>query len=237
MTAAGTVVGSTGINANYAQGMDFDPETDELYLAAYTGGGDAHLRLVDLTTGSTTDLGQIGDGTEMGGLSIFGASGLDWVDVKPSSGTVAANGSLEVTVYWHGVETEAIHEGYLVIESDDPVTPVANVHLILDVMTGIEDGLEVLPTKYALHQNYPNPFNPSTTIKYDLKAKTDVTLTIYNILGQKVRTLVQANQAAGFKNVVWDGLNDSGEQVSTGVYIYRIEAEDFVKSRKMVFMK
>ena len=65
-----------------------------------------------------------------------------------------------------------------------------------------------MPTKYALHQNFPNPFNPSTTIKYDLKAKTDVKLTIYNVLGQKVRTLVNTNQAAGFKNIVWNGLND-----------------------------
>jgi flagellar hook assembly protein FlgD len=104
-------------------------------------------------------------------------------------------------------------------------------------MTGIGDETEAMPTKYALHQNYPNPFNPSTTIKYDLKAKTDVKLTIYNVLGQKVRTLVNMNQSAGFKNIVWDGLNDVGEQVSTGVYIYRIEADNFVKSRKMVFMK
>jgi len=167
-------------------------------------------------------------------------TGLPWVDTNPTEGMVSGNDSLEITVYWHGIDdTEAIHEGYLGVYSNDPVHPVENVHLILDVSTttGIGNGEEALPTKYALHQNYPNPFNPSTTIKYDLKAKTDVKLTIYNVLGQKVRTLVNTNQAAGFQNVIWNGLNEIGEQVSSGIYIYRIEADGFVKSRKMVFMK
>jgi hypothetical protein len=172
-------------------------------------------------------------------------TGLSWVDTWPTEGTLSGGDSLEVMVYWHGVETEDLHEGYLGFRSNDPVNRMMNVHLMLDLLTGIEDKAEVVPTQYALHQNYPNPFNPSTTIKYDLKAKTDVKLTIYNILGQKVRTLVNMNQSAGFKHVVWDGLNEFGEQVSTGVYIYRIEAGDpsagsgqrFVKSRKMVFMK
>ena len=94
-----------------------------------------------------------------------------------------------------------------------------------------------IPIKYALHQNYPNPFNPTTTIKYDLLETSQVKLSIYNILGEKIRTLVNRNKSAGYKSVVWDGLNDYGEQVSTGVYIYRIETENFIKSRKMVFMK
>jgi hypothetical protein len=161
-----------------------------------------------------------------------------WVSLGHTSGSIAAGDSGSVWVYWHGVTTEVIHEGYLGVYSNDPVHPVENVHLILEVNPDdIGDFTDALPTHYALHQNYPNPFNPSTMIKYDLKAKTDVKLTIYNVLGQKVRTLVNANQSAGFKNVVWDGLNEFGEQASTGVYIYRIEAGDFVKSRKMVFMK
>ncbi|MBZ0097804.1 MAG: T9SS type A sorting domain-containing protein, partial [Taibaiella sp.] len=166
------------------------------------------------------------------------ADAANWVTLDHTMGSVAPGDSGLVWVYWHGVITEQIHDGYLGIYSNDPVNPVDNVHLMLDVtLTGINDGLELIPTKYALHQNFPNPFNPSTTIKYDLKAKTDVTLTIFNVLGQKVRTLVNTSQVAGYQKVVWDGLNEYGEQVSTGVYIYRIEAGDFVKSRKMVFMK
>jgi subtilase family protein/flagellar hook capping protein FlgD/HYDIN/CFA65/VesB family protein/BACON domain-containing protein len=166
------------------------------------------------------------------------AEAASWVTLGHTEGTIAPGDSGSVWVYWHGIITEQVFDGYLGVYSNDPVNPVENVHLSLEViMTGIGDGAEALPTKYALHQNFPNPFNPSTTIKYDLKAKTDVKLTIYNVLGQKVRTLVQTNQAAGFKNVVWNGLNEIGEQVATGVYIYRIEADGFVKSRKMVFMK
>ena len=165
------------------------------------------------------------------------ADAASWVTLDHTMGSVAPGDSGLVWVFWHGVDTEALNEGYLGVYSNDPVNPVMNVHLILDVLTGIDDMEDLIPTKYALHQNFPNPFNPSTTIKYDLKAKTDIKLTIYNVLGQKVRTLVNTNQTAGFQKVVWNGLNEIGEQVSTGVYIYRIEAGDFVKARKMVFMK
>ena len=103
---------------------------------------------------------------------------------------------------------------------------------------GIDDEQEEqLPTEFALYQNYPNPFNPSTTIKYALKENADVVLKIYNILGQEVRTLVNAKQTPGFKTVVWDGRDNNGLPVASGVYIYRIQANDFVRNMKMVLMK
>jgi len=191
----------------------------------------------DLVPGKAT-IGGLAQGTPDMMICYELAEAASWVTLDHTIGSVAPGDSGSVMVYWHGVITEQIHDGYLGVYSNDPVTPVENIHLSLDViMTSIGDGEEAMPTQYALHQNFPNPFNPSTTIKYDLKAKTDVKLTIYNVLGQKVRTLVNTNQAAGFKNIVWNGLNDVGEQVSTGIYIYRIEADGFVKSRKMVFMK
>jgi hypothetical protein len=203
-------------------------------LGDYIAGG---LFLQPNLVSGTVTLGGLAQGTPD---LIFGyelTEYANWVSLGHTSGSIAPGDSGSVWVYWHGVDTEELHEGYLGVYSNDPVHPVENVHLMLDVLTGIDEITEAIPTKYALHQNYPNPFNPSTTIKYDLKAKTDVVLTIYNVLGQKVRTLVNTNQAAGYQNVVWDGLNEFGEQVSTGVYIYRIEAGDFVKARKMVFMK
>jgi flagellar hook capping protein FlgD/ASPM-SPD-2-Hydin domain-containing protein len=98
-------------------------------------------------------------------------------------------------------------------------------------------GDDFLPVEFALNQNFPNPFNPSTTIKYALKQNVDVKLTIYNILGQEIRTLISGSMTAGYKEVVWNGLDNNNAQVSTGVYFYRIEAGDFVKSRKMIYMK
>jgi flagellar hook assembly protein FlgD len=96
---------------------------------------------------------------------------------------------------------------------------------------------DALPTKYALHPNFPNPFNPSTTIKYDLKEAGKVSLKIYNVLGQEVRTLVSGAQTAGFKNIAWDGRNNAGQAVSSGIYVYRLETSGFVKSRKMMLIK
>jgi hypothetical protein len=115
----------------------------------------------------------------------------------------------------------------------------ANDHWRADttVITGIDNGEIGIPQEYALYQNYPNPFNPTTTIKYDLKQTAKVSLKIYNILGQEVRTLVNFNQEAGYKSIVWDGLNNYGARVASGVYIYRIEAGDFVQARKMILMK
>lgn len=95
----------------------------------------------------------------------------------------------------------------------------------------------LLPRKFALGQNYPNPFNPSTTIKYDLPVEGPVRLTIYNVAGRRVRTLVDEHQGAGFKSVVWDGTSDAGQRVSSGLYLYRIESGDYRMTRSMTLVK
>lgn len=81
-----------------------------------------------------------------------------------------------------------------------------------------------IPKDYSLSPNYPNPFNPTTTIRYDLPEATYVSLVIYDILGRKVRTLRDSREVAGFKSVVWDGKDDAGNSVSTGIYIYLLKA-------------
>jgi len=101
---------------------------------------------------------------------------------------------------------------------------------------GIEDS-EVLPTAYAISQNYPNPFNPTTTISFQIPEASNVSIIIFNNLGQKIRTLVNENKNPGNYNVVWDGRDESGFQVSSGIYIYRIQAADFNQSRKMLLVK
>jgi len=94
-----------------------------------------------------------------------------------------------------------------------------------------------LPNRYSLLQNYPNPFNPQTVIQYALPHDCEVQITIYNILGQKVRTLVNEYQEAGYKRVVWDSRNDTGEEVASGIYFYKIKAGEFTDSKKMVILK
>ncbi len=98
-----------------------------------------------------------------------------------------------------------------------------------------------LPKAFALGQNYPNPFNPSTTIAYDIPddqaSSVQVSLKVYNVRGQVVKTLVNTAKDAGHYVVQWDGTNENGETISSGVYFYRIKAGDFVTTRKMVLLK
>jgi flagellar hook assembly protein FlgD len=95
-----------------------------------------------------------------------------------------------------------------------------------------------VPTDFSLAQNYPNPFNPSTTIRFGLPKEAPVTLEIYNLLGMKVRTLISGRtMSAAYFNVVWDGKDDAGVGVPTGIYIYRIVADKFVTSKKMALIK
>ena len=98
--------------------------------------------------------------------------------------------------------------------------------------SGLESEKELLPTEYTLYQNYPNPFNPVTTIKYDLPTASDISLIIYDILGRKVKELVNTKQQAGRNEVQFDASN-----FASGVYIYQIIANQFIGSKKMILLK
>ncbi|MEZ4745295.1 MAG: FlgD immunoglobulin-like domain containing protein [Calditrichia bacterium] len=99
------------------------------------------------------------------------------------------------------------------------------------------DPLAEIPTRFGLEQNYPNPFNPETTIRFALPQSGNVTLKIFNLSGQLVRTLVSSEFAAGQHQIVWNGRNDLGEKVASGMYLYRITAGSFVQTKKMMLMK
>ena len=86
-------------------------------------------------------------------------------------------------------------------------------------------------------QNYPNPFNPTTEINYGLAENTHVTLRIYNIKGQLVKTLVDEDKSSGYYKTYWDGVDESGKEVASSIYFYRIQAGDFSLTRKMVLLK
>ncbi|MBU1679502.1 MAG: T9SS type A sorting domain-containing protein [Bacteroidetes bacterium] len=96
---------------------------------------------------------------------------------------------------------------------------------------------QLLPDEFILYSNYPNPFNLSTTISYFLPKKTSVVIKIYKILGQEICTILQEEQSAGEKSVIWDGRNLSGQIASSGVYICRIITGKNSKSIKMLLMK
>jgi hypothetical protein len=110
---------------------------------------------------------------------------------------------------------------------------ITNIEL-LPVPTGIEMSA---PIPNALYQNYPNPFNPTTTIKYDLRAEGHVHLAVYDVRGRLVRTLIDRVEAVGHRSAIWDGTDQNGQAVASGVYVYRFKTGQFIRSRKMLLIK
>jgi hypothetical protein len=112
-----------------------------------------------------------------------------------------------------------------------------SVKLTIDTPTDVNGGSGVLPTNYNLDQNYPNPFNPETAIEYTLPASGHITLTVFNILGHKVKDIVNSYQSAGHKRAIWDGRDAQGRETESGVYFYKLTADNFSMTRKMMLLK
>ena len=113
-----------------------------------------------------------------------------------------------------------------------------SVRCVNDITVGIDEhGGAEHPDAFNLTQNYPNPFNPVTTIEYSVPTRTDITIEIFIVLGQKVRTLVDESKSAGEYRIEWSGSDDAGRPVSTGVYLYRFSAGDVVQTKKMLLLK
>ena len=108
---------------------------------------------------------------------------------------------------------------------------------VVGVITSIAEAGDNLPKVFGLHQNYPNPFNPETRIQFGLPTASQVSLKVYNVLGQEVRELVDKHYAAGSHNVQWGGKDDKGLQVPSGIYFYRLQAGDFSQVRKMSLVR
>ena len=103
-------------------------------------------------------------------------------------------------------------------------------------VTSIEDH-NVSNLQFTLYQNYPNPFNPTTTIQYSLSKKTKVILKVYNLFGQEIMTFINGDQGAGNKSLVWNGKDNKGNIVSSGIYFYRLQVGNKIQSKKMLFLK
>ena len=111
-----------------------------------------------------------------------------------------------------------------------------------ETISVILEGLDIsngnnMPLSYKIHQNHPNPFNPVTTIRYDLPEDGLVNITVYDMMGRQINTLVNGQQTAGYNIVQWNATNTFGEAVSAGLYLYTIHAGNFTQTRKMVLLK
>ena len=103
--------------------------------------------------------------------------------------------------------------------------------------TIMELDVRTIPENYRLHANYPNPFNPTTTVSYDLSMAGEVSLVVYNILGEIVHTMVSEYQEPGLYHVTWDAINNAGNEVSSGVYFFKLQSGDFMQINKAILLK
>lgn len=155
-----------------------------------------------------------------------------------SDGTIAISDKLRGTWIQYRVTSVIRNTGTLPDVESDP-----------SVSKGIwgeplwKEVAQALPDVFALQGNYPNPFNPVTNIKFDLPEESFVTLKVYNLMGHEIATLVTGSVEAGFQNVIWDGKNSHGNPVSSGMYLYRLDAisrksdKEFHMTRKMVLLR
>jgi PKD repeat protein len=160
--------------------------------------------------------------------------GTDWQD---SSTYVFSDITIDTSIsilvdnnnqyYWIVVARDA--DGFIVGSNNDTPNMVTVGTLSVDNNT--------VPTVFALHQNYPNPFNPTTKISYDLPKNEFVSISIYDVMGRKMKSLINSMQEAGYRSITWDATNDLGQPISAGMYIYTIQAGEFRQTRKMVLLK
>ncbi len=105
-------------------------------------------------------------------------------------------------------------------------------------LVGVDDpDPQTLPVIFEVDQNYPNPFNPATKIDYRLPRRSHVTIEVYNVLGQKVRTVVDRVESAGTHTIIWDGKSESGQAVASGIYLYRFQAGEYIETKKMLLLQ
>ncbi len=126
---------------------------------------------------------------------------------------------------------------YTVLAMDDGGGQFSSYEISTGLRTDIFINKQILPDKFSLSSNYPNPFNPSTTIKYGIPKPAKVSLKIYNVNGQRVRTIVDLDQAPGFYSITWDGCNDFGAAMASGMYFYQIITPEFVATEQMLLLK
>jgi hypothetical protein len=163
-----------------------------------------------------------------------------WIQASPLSGLISRQSSMDLNFTF--TTNNFVLGDYwacLQVESNDPDESIYNIpiHMVVSHTVGIGDQPEMQIKGFHLSQNTPNPFNPTTTIMYNIEQADHVELVVYNLLGQKVKTLVNKQQSAKMYRVVWDGNDERGVQVASGIYIYRLKSGENVAINKMIFLK
>lgn len=185
---------------------------------------------IELATGTVTLAWRVPVPKEDQKYDVIIADNPEFVDAKTYSNIdkqVLEVNSLNAASYYWKVRAA---------DGNGNITPYSDAgQFVISSTTGVE-GTEI-PVEFRLEQNYPNPFNPSTTIKYAIPVASHVKVSIYNTLGQEIKTLVNTDKSAGVYTVEWKGDDNAGNKVTSGIYIYKVTAGENISSRKMVLMK
>ncbi len=216
----------TFINQAYAQLSEFK-------ITASDGDTlDSFGRSVSIS-GDYAVVGALADddnGTDAGSVYVFKRSGTSWFQeakLLASDGVAGDRFGQAVSIYGDYIVVGAFTD-------DDSGTDAGSVYLYSGVATaiGVESDEVGLPAEFTLSQNYPNPFNPGTVIRYSIPRAEEVSLVVYNMIGEEVAQLIDGRKPAGNFSVEWNAFN-----MASGVYLYRLTAGDFVWTRKMVLLK
>jgi hypothetical protein len=228
---------STGSNQDYAT-IKYDSSGNELWVKRY-----------DCANGTDEPTAIAVDGSNniyvTGWSGCGGVTGFDYVTIKyyPNGDTAwlrKYHGPVEYGEdYAYALAVDSSENVYVTGESMGDGTNYDYCTIKYIKTTGVEDetGDKEKPTEFALSQNYPNPFNPATNIEFTLAKSGFVTLHIYDVLGREVRTLVSEHLSSGYKSVLWDGKNEDGNDVASGVYFYQLKVGDFSEPKKMLLLK
>ena len=171
---------------------------------------------------------------------IFGNTGGDWVGCIEEMNDLEGNFSLDP--YFCDEMNDDFHLAGIspcMPDNNECGEQIGALGFGCDEPTDINDdtGEGGLPEGFVLHQNHPNPFNPSTTISFALPVRSDINLSVFNILGRKVATIADDTYEAGYHSLIWDGRDSEGREVSSGVYFYRLDTDKFSECRKMLLIK
>ncbi len=224
--SAGGTIEVSGFPSEYTPGQTYS-------IAVTHNGGNA----IEQFNGScrvgngSVNAGVIESGTNTVTYSTTGeTNGVHFTSTDQDSGTfdwtAPSSQTGNVKLYVAGLQgNKSGPNTQLILESSELVTDVR------------EDGSPGVPKYYKLSNNFPNPFNPTTSIGFDLPRRSRVTIEIFNLLGQRIARLTDEEYPAGSHRVTWNGTSSDGQSVPTGIYLYRLEAGDFIETKKMVLLK
>jgi len=173
------------------------------------------------------------------GYLIFSNENIPWFKMESNFGLVNASEAFSnAFTIAPGLLAAGRHELNLMVVDNQPDFQIKMIPVKLDYITSVENFQSQVPEKFRIEQNYPNPFNLETVIQYDLPTQGYVTLDIFNILGQRIYRLVETDHTAGSYSINWNGKDESGELVGSGIYFYVIKLDNIaLPARKMVILK